>query len=120
MVTSVNPAALRVTWQPPPQIAHNGPITGYVIQYTRVGSNDMMMSVNVDSGIEQYNISELIAYVNYTVMVAARNSNGTGNNSDPLVVRSGQNCELSIQLLVINFYKEFLAVELAIILQHHL
>ena len=117
MVTSVNPAALRVTWQPPPQIAHNGPITGYVIQYTRVGSNDMMMSVNVDSGIEQYNISELIAYVNYTVMVAARNSNGTGNNSDPLVVRSGQNGEL---LLVINFYKEFLAVELAIILQHHL
>ena len=48
MVTSVNPALLRVSWQPPPMIDHNGPIT-YMINYTRVGSSNMM-SVNVNSG----------------------------------------------------------------------
>ena len=119
MVKSVIPASLMVSWEPPPPIDHNGPITGYVIQYTRVGLSDMM-SVPVTSEIIQYNISELVAFVNYSVMVAARNSNGTGDYSDAVIMRSGENGELSIQLLAIYFYREFLAVELTIILQHHL
>ena len=115
MVKSVIPASLMVSWEPPPSIDHNGPITGYVIQYTRVGSSDMM-DVNFNSEIRQYNILGLVAYVNYSVMVAARNSNGTGDYSDAMVVRSGENGELSIQLLAIYFYREFLAVELIILM----
>ena len=93
MVTSVNPASLIVTFQQPPLADHNGVITGHVIQYNRVGSSDMM-SVNVASGTT-HTIPGLVAYVNYSVIVAAMTANGTGPFSDPPVVgRSGEDCEL--------------------------
>ena len=88
MVTSVNSISLMVSWQPPPPIDHNGPIIGYVIQYTRVGSSDMM-SVNVNSDTAtQYTISELTALVNYSITLAAVNINGTGPFSNPVIGRS--------------------------------
>ena len=90
MVTSVNPASLMVSWQPPPMIDHNGPIT-YMIQYTRVGTSDIM-SVNVNSGTT-HTISGLVAYVNYSVIVAAMNVNGTGPFSNPVVQKSGEDSE---------------------------
>ena len=93
MVESHNPASLNVSWQPPLARDHNGPITGYTINYTRVGSGDMM-SVNVASGTT-HTISGLVAYVNYSVIVAAMTVNGTGPFTDPpLVVRSGEDGEL--------------------------
>ena len=102
-VTSVNPASLMVSWQPPLLIDHNGPIT-YMIQYTRVGSSDMM-SVNVNSGTTQYTISGLVAYVDYSVIVTARTGNGTGPFSNPPVVgRSGEDSEL-ISLYFYIYYK---------------
>ena len=88
MVTSVYPTSLNVSWQPPLEIDHNGPITGHMIQYTRVGSSDMM-SVTVSSGTT-YTISGLVAYVNYSVTVAAMNVNGTGPFSILMVGRSGE------------------------------
>ena len=89
MVTSVNPASLNVSWQLPSTINFNGLITGHVIQYTRVGSSDMM-SVNVITGTT-HTISGLVAYADYSVTVAARTVNGTGPFSDPPVVgRSGE------------------------------
>ena len=92
MVTSVNPASLMVSWQPPPMIDHNGPITGHVINYTRDGISDMM---NVNSSIT-HTISGLVAYVNYSVTVAARTVNGTGPFSNPSVAgRSGEDGELN-------------------------
>ena len=82
-----------LSWRPPTQIERNGPIIGYVVQYTRVGSSDMM-SVNVTGGTT-HTISELVAYVNYSLTVAAMTVNGTGPFSDPPVVgRSGEDCEL--------------------------
>ena len=94
MMESHNPASLMVSWDPPMRRDRNGPITGYVIQYTRVGSSDMM-SVNVTSGT-RYTLSGLVAYVNYSVIVAAMTVNGTGPFSDPPVVgRSGEDGELS-------------------------
>ena len=91
MVTSVNPASLRVSWQPLPIISHNGPITGHVIQYTRGGTSNMM---NVNSSTTQ-TISGLVPYVDYSVTVAARNVNGTGPFSNPPVERrSGEDGEL--------------------------
>jgi len=83
MVTSVNPASLTVSWQQPPIIHHNGPLTGHVIQYTRVGSSNLM-SVTVTSGTT-YTISGLVALVIYSVRVAAKNVNGTGPFSSPLL-----------------------------------
>ena len=93
IVTSVIPSSLMVSWQPPPLIDHNGPITGHVIQYTRVGSSDMM-SVIINSGTTEYIILRLVAYVDYSVTVATMNVNGTGPFSNPMVNRSGENSEL--------------------------
>ena len=100
-VESHNPASLMLSWRPPPQRERNGPIIGYVVQYTRVGSNDTI-SVNVTSG-STHTISGLVAYVNYSVIVAAMTVNGTGPFSDhPVVGRSGEDCEL-VCLLCINY-----------------
>ena len=94
MVTSVNPASLMVSWQPPPLIDHNGQITVFVIQYTRVESSDTMSEV-VTSGTTR-TLSGLVAYVDYSVIVAAVNVNGTGPFSNPPVVeRSGEDGELN-------------------------
>ena len=93
MVESHNPASLNVSWRTPGQRHRNGDITDYMINYTRVGSSDMM-SVHVTSETT-YTISGLVAYVNYTVIVAAMTVNGTGPFSDPPVVRrSGEDGEL--------------------------
>ena len=94
MVTSVNPASLRMSWQPPLEINHNGMITGYTIQYTRTGTSDM---ISVNSGTTLI-ISGLVAYVDYSVTVAARTVNGTGPFSNPVVQRSGEDGELNYKL----------------------
>ena len=98
MVESYNPASLMVSWRPPTSRNRNGPITGYTINYTRDGSSDVM-SINVTgeaSGTTVNTISGLVAYVNYSVIVAAMTVNGTGPFSDPPVVgRSGEDCELN-------------------------
>ena len=88
MVTSVDPASLEVSWSKPPRRDHNGQITGYVIQYTRIGTSDIM-SDNVNSGTT-HTISGLVAYVNYSVIVAAVNVNGTGVFSNPMIEMSGE------------------------------
>ena len=93
MVTSVNPASLMVSWQLPLEIGRNGPITGYVIRYNRVGSDDIMHVDVVNRNI--YTISGLVAYVDYSVIVAAMTVNGTGPFNSPVVGRSGDESELN-------------------------
>ena len=93
MVTSVKPASLEVSWQPPKVKHHNGIITSYVIQYTRVGSR-AVTSETVNSGTT-HKISELVPYVDYSVTVAAMNVNGTGKSNIPVITKSGQNSELN-------------------------
>jgi len=89
-----------VSWDPPPAIDHNGPISGYVIEYTRVESSDMM-SVTVTSETT-YTISGLVAYTNYSVRVAAMNVNGTGPFSNPVVQVSGQDGEFKLHHISLN------------------
>ena len=94
MVTSVNPASLMVSWQPPLEINHNGMITGYTIQYTRTDMNNIMsVNVNSTSGTT-HTISRLVAYVDYSIIMAAVNVNGTGPFSNAVIKRSGQDGEL--------------------------
>ena len=93
MVTSVDPASLRVSWELPLERDRNGPITAYVIQYTRVESSDMTI-VMVNNRTTHTTISELVAYVDYSVIVGAINVNGTGPFSDAVVGRSGEDSKL--------------------------
>jgi len=94
IVTSVDPASLMVSWNPPLAIHRNGPISGYVIEYTRVGSSDMM-SVTV-TNITTHIQGGLVAFTDYSVRVAARNINGTGSFSNPMIRRSGEDGEFNI------------------------
>jgi len=98
MVTSVNPSSLRVSWQLPPEIDHNGVITGYAIEYTRSGGSSDM--VTVTSGTT-HTISGLVPFVEYSVRVAALTSSGTGPYTNPPVVQtSGEDGKLMSMLSV--------------------
>ena len=81
-----------VSWQPPPEIDHSVEITGYMIQFTRCGSNDI--SEIVTDGTE-YTIPGLVASANYSVKVAAKNINGSGPFSNPKVQISGSSGTVS-------------------------
>ena len=82
-----------MSWQPPLEKHYNGSITGYIIQYGRVGSDDKR-SMNVPNDTK-HTISGLFAYVEYSVTVAAVNANGTGPFSKPVVATSGEDSELN-------------------------
>ena len=87
MVKSNNQTSLSVSWKPPMEIDCNGPITSYVIDYTRNGYNDAVI-VNVTSATT-HTISGLVTVAKYSVRVAAVNINGTGPFSDAVVVKPG-------------------------------
>ena len=93
LVTSVNSTSLMVSWQPPPVVINrSGQIRGYVIHYAKVGSVETR-EVNVTSGTT-HTISGLDASVDYSVIVAAMDNNGTGHFSDPVIGRLGDKGEL--------------------------
>ena len=75
------------------EITCNEPITGYVIQYGRVGSDDNMI-VNVPNGTI-LTLSGLFACVDYSLIVAAVNAKGTGPFSKPVLATSGEDSELN-------------------------
>ena len=104
MVTSFNPSSLRVSWQPPPEIDHNGVIAGYVIEYTRSGGSTDM--VNVTSGTTR-TIYGLVSFVVYLVRIAAMASSGTGPFSDPIVELSGEDSE-SVDTFFIYIFNVFM------------
>ena len=86
MVTSVDPASLMVSWQPPPAINQNGPINAYLITYDIMGRNFTSVTVTET----EYVIPGLIPFVTYSVQVASRNVNGTGSLSSTIMQISGQ------------------------------
>ena len=89
-MTSTNPASLQILWQPPSEVNQNGPLTGYMIQYTRSG---IIINEVVTSGLT-YAISGLVPFVNYSVRVAAMTINGTGPFSAEIMQVSGESGKL--------------------------
>ena len=87
MAKSNNKTSLNVSWQPPLEIDRNGPITGYVINYTNNWPDDIII-VNATDGIT-HTIAGLVAFSQYSVGVAAVNVNGTGPFSDAVVGKPG-------------------------------
>ena len=111
MVTSIIPASLMVSWQPLLAINHNGVITGYVIIYTEIEGN-VVRSVTVNSGT-RYVLSGLVPYVDYSVIVAAINVNGTGPFNNPVIGRSGEDSKLIPYVHEVNYSPNFLNQVLA-------
>ena len=81
-------------WKLPPEIYRNGLITGHVIQYNWVGSNEIEIK-NVDS-VTAHTISGLVAHTEYSVKVAAKTINGTGPFSKTELQVSGEDSKFII------------------------
>ena len=76
----------------------NGPITGYYLTYTNITSNTSY-TVNITGGYNTlYNLTGLIPYTNYTVIVAPHN-NGVGPPSEALIQETDQSSELVVSVL---------------------
>ena len=73
--------------------SYNVPITGYVIQYIKDGSQDMIKDIKNISRTTHI-IPKLIPYTKYSVKVAAMNADGTGLFSEPVVEISGEDGNL--------------------------
>ena len=93
-VTTTYPASLTVSWQLPEESYHSEPITGHVIQYTRVGSNDEVTK-NVDRETTHTVILGLVANTEYSVRVATKSDDETGPFSEPKVQVSGEDSEFN-------------------------
>jgi len=96
-LTSVDPAMLSVRYSRPLVEDVNGDLTGYVIRYSRVSSGEVEVMSVVNGDNLSSVISGLVAYVNYSIEVAASNVNGTGPFSDPVFGLSGQDGEYIFQ-----------------------
>ena len=83
-VTGVTSSSITVQWGMVPCIHRNGEITGYSVQYGE--TQNMRVSGNSSGGMAT--ISGLSPATMYTVVVAAENSAGTGDYSDPLTVET--------------------------------
>ena len=83
----VNHTTITVQWGPVNCVHRNGEITGSSVQYGEMGSEstqNMRVSGNSSGGMAT--ISGLSPATMYTVVVAAENSAGTGDYSDPLTI----------------------------------
>ena len=89
MIT-LHPGALNISWEPPPEIDQNGPLT-YVVEYSDIEAGTTE-SVIIFSGTTIV-LSALDPFDDYSVRVAARTVNGTGNFSDPVMETSGHDGE---------------------------
>ena len=87
----LDPAMLGVMFDRVPEQFRND-VSGYVIRYRRVDVNGTYRNVTVrNSSVLEVNITGLVAYVNYSIEVAAIDTyNNIGNFSDAVYSLSGQ------------------------------
>ena len=86
--SSVKARSLTVLWDEVPPSGQNGPITGYLLNYTNATFSD---TLNITGGENRaYTLTELRPYTNYTMTVSAYNDAGTGPTSDNRIQQTEQ------------------------------
>ena len=87
--SDVTSSSITVQWGAVDCIHRNGDITGYSVRYGVQGSgNTETVSVSEDSALTEATICRLRDTSTYTIEVAAVNSAGTGEYSDPITVKT--------------------------------
>ena len=82
--------SIRVSWSAPAE--PNGIIDNYTVEYTDLSTNEM---VSIDGILSTFvNITGLMEYQQYTIIVYAYTDKGRGNGSDPLMVLTAEHCKL--------------------------
>ena len=84
-IPSDSSSSITVQWGSVNCVDHNGEITGYSVQYREVGS-ETIETVNVTGDTMMAEISGLKPFTNYSIALAAVNSAGTGDYSDPYII----------------------------------
>ena len=74
---------MTVSWDKVPCPGQNGPITGYFLYYSNSTFSNVVNIIGEDN--RQYNLTTLIPYTNYTVMVRAHNKGGIGPESSEVI-----------------------------------
>ncbi|KAH9523490.1 putative aminophospholipid-translocase [Bulinus truncatus] len=81
-VESTSSKSLRLRWQPPPEDAQNGIITGYKIRYRFKGlDHKNAETLSTDGERNTYALTNLQEGTEYQVRIAAMTINGTGPNT---------------------------------------
>ena len=86
-------SSITVQWGAVDCIHRNGDITGYSVRYGVQGSGEGDRTVEIASGDSSggmYQISGLSSATVYTIEVAAVNSAGIGDYSDPITIEIGR------------------------------
>ena len=80
----MNSSSITVQWGSVPCIHQNGAITGYSVQYGVMGSGSTQMLTVNGATVNEATISGLMSSTTYSIGVAAVNSAGAGEYSDPI------------------------------------
>ena len=96
--SSVEARSIKISWDEVLHSRQNGPITGYLLNYTSTTFSDI---INIIGGENRsYTLTELIPYTTYNVTVSAYNDVGTGPSSDNRIQQTEQAGQLVYSLVV--------------------
>ena len=97
-VSAVTSSSITVQWEAVDCIHRNGDITGYSVRYGEEGSGSTQ---TVNTTVTEATIHGLMSFTNYSIQVAAENSAGSGDYTDPITVETRQS-----KLLVYRLHAE--------------
>ena len=86
----VTSTSLTLSWSPPPPQDHNGLLTHYHLQITRLSTQS---SLSYHTNVTEMVVEGLVPYSEYEVIVAAFTQEGSGPYSDSFIVHTEQDGE---------------------------
>ena len=91
-MVNVGPTDITLSWSPPPEEAHNGEITHYVIMVLEVQTGHSFSS---SSNTEEITLGNLHPYYDYSITVAAHTIE-IGPSSSAINVRTSEAGKLPV------------------------
>uniref|UniRef100_A0A1X7VJK8 Fibronectin type-III domain-containing protein n=2 Tax=Amphimedon queenslandica TaxID=400682 RepID=A0A1X7VJK8_AMPQE len=86
-ITSATATGLNISWNPPSEEDRNGDINGYIINVT---NTDTLITTQFTTGNNDFSVNDLEPDTTYSLSVAARNANGTGPFTLPILIKTNQ------------------------------
>ena len=83
--TAINSTSIQIQWGDVDCIKRNGEILGYNVIYGAVGYPQPSLSLGISPTERSLVLNNLIPHTNYSLLVAAENSNGTGPHREVVV-----------------------------------
>ena len=100
---AVDATAIHVSWESPPIIHHNSPLTGYAIIYSDLsspGGDEVEVTIQ-DPDVFATVLSNLEPYSLYDIQVAAMNEAGDGPRSPEVTVETPKTSQCCAQITYI-------------------